>query len=185
MVGLNYAANIGARPLYQNLQRSLPWPQWREREREREREKGITDPGENSGGHGTCGAPCLQGNAGEGSTPGTIAEVGQAADEETPMELWEPAAAHSLGGPTDAAPIRTAESFAGRLRTEDMVMTRPWKTVEWRCRMSTEGVSRAKHLEGRLYSLFVLVLPVCADSLFVLSVFLVSTLRGEVSRPLA
>ena len=47
----------------------------------------ITDPGKNSGGNGTCGTPCLQGNAGGASTPGTTAEVGQAADEETPMEL--------------------------------------------------------------------------------------------------
>ena len=75
----------------------------------------ITDPGENSGGNETCGTPCLQGNAGGASTPVTTAEVGQAADEETPMEPWEPAAAHSLGGPAGAAQRPTAESLVGKL----------------------------------------------------------------------
>ena len=75
----------------------------------------VTDPGENSVGNGTCGTPCLQGNSGGASTPGTTAEVGQAADEETPMELWEPAAAHSPGGPAGAARRPTAESLVGKV----------------------------------------------------------------------
>ena len=89
----------------------------------------VTDPV----GNGTCGTPCLQGNSGGASTPGTTAEVGQAADEETPMELWEPAKLrHTVRA---VPPVRLKDqllkAWSGRLSMVDTVTTRPWKTVEW------------------------------------------------------
>ena len=70
------------------------------------------------------------------------------------MELWEPAAAHSPGGPAGAAQTPTAESLVGKVEyggCGDDAALEDGGVGDAEC---TEGLTRAKHFEGRLYILF-------------------------------
>ena len=77
----------------------------------------ITDPGENSGGNGTRGTPCLQGNAGGASTPGTTAEVGQAARMRRHPRNSGSQLRHTVW---EVPPVRLKDQ-----------LLKAWSTVEW------------------------------------------------------